>query len=382
MVRRNLARFLEGLVGAFMVISTLSAQQAPPKTVKLPDGTPIHLYLKDDLDSKSSRKGDLIRFQVREDVVVGNVVVIPAGSLAKGHITAVGHRNMAGHSGRLSFSVDYIAAPDGTKVPVVSTPSISGGSNGKVAAAAAATYGPEALLLRGWNADIRKGTMLNAYVDGDHEIEMANLTVHPSYTSSTDHPTPALPTQPPFQHRPNPTAEAHPTVVLIDPSVSNSGDTIDVITSTITIRGAVMDPAGLPAVTINGAPASLLASGPQSAEFNSGQLRLQAGANPFEVVATNAARLQTKIAFVVRYNSKVLEVPRTSSQFGEKALSKPDIISLLQGGVPSARVVDIVNERGIIFVPTEDDIKDIRAAGGGDDLVNALSNAKLRSQRH
>ncbi len=336
MVRGDLARFLGGVLGAFIVVSTLNAQEAPPKTVKLPDGTPIHLYLKDDLDSKSSRKGDLIRFQVREEVVVGNVVVIPAGSLAQGHITAVGHRNMAGHSGRLNFSVDYVAAPDGTKVPVVSTPSISGGSNGKVAAAAAATYGPEALLLRGWNADVRKGTMLNAYVNGDHEIGMANLTVHPSYTSSTDNPTPAAPTSPPLRHRPNPPAAGPPTILLVNPSVSNSGDTIDVVTPTITIRGVVTDLAGLPAVTINGAPAALLASGPYSAEFNSEPLRLQTGDNHFEVVATNAANLQTKITFVVLYDSKDQQATPATSQPFPKGLGKPDIISLLKGGVPSA----------------------------------------------
>jgi hypothetical protein len=73
---------------------------------------------------------------------------------------------------------------------VVSAPNLSGGSNGKVAAAAAVTYGPEALLMRGWNAVIRKGTMLNAYVNGDHDIGMANLTVHPSYALSSANPSP------------------------------------------------------------------------------------------------------------------------------------------------------------------------------------------------
>jgi hypothetical protein len=190
MIRGVFGRRVAELTTVLVAIPLFGAQDATPTTIQLPDGTPIHLYLKDDLDSKSSRKGDLIRFQVREDVVVRNVVVIPAGSVAEGHVTAVGHRGMAGHSGRLSFCVDHVAAPDGTKVPVVSAPNLSGGSNGKVAAAAAVTYGPEALLMRGWNAVIRKGTMLNAYVNGDHDIGMANLTVHPSYALSSANPSP------------------------------------------------------------------------------------------------------------------------------------------------------------------------------------------------
>lgn len=195
MIARILVKCFTGLAGGLIVASSFSAQDATPKTIQLPDGTPIHLYLKDDLDSKRNRKGDPIRFQVREDVVVRSVVVIPAGSPGQGHVTAVGHRSVAGHSGRLAFSVDYVTAPDGTKVAVASTPSVSGGSNGNVTAAAAAAYGPGALLMRGWNADIRMGTMLNGYVNGNYEIGMANLTVRPSYSSNTNPPqaTPAGP---------------------------------------------------------------------------------------------------------------------------------------------------------------------------------------------
>lgn len=39
-------------------------------------------------------------------------------------------------------------------------------------------------------------------------------------------------------------------------------------------------------------------------------------------------------------------------------------------------MVTLVNQRGIAFTPTDDDIKEIRAAGGGDDLVNALKQLK------
>ncbi len=230
MVRGIFVRCIAGLACALIVSSSFGAQEVPPKTIQLPDGTPIHLYLKDDLNSKSSRNGDRIRFQVREDVLVGNVVVVPAGSPAQGHVIAVGHRGMAGHSGRLSFSVDYVAAPDGTKIPVVSKANVSGGSNGKVAAAAAATYGPEALLMRGWNADIRKGTTLNAYVFGDREIGMANLTVRPSYTSSSDNPTPAAPTPPALTPRPQaapqpaPAAAAAELATIVVKSIPDGAD--------------------------------------------------------------------------------------------------------------------------------------------------------------
>lgn len=215
------------MVGGFIVGSSFSAQDAIPKTIQLPDGTPIHLYLKDDLDSKRNQKGDPIRFQVREDVVVGNVVVIPAGSPGQGHVTAVGHRSVAGHSGRLAFSVDYVTAADGTKVAVTSTPSVSGGSNGKVTAAATASYGPGALLMRGWNADVRMGTMLNAYVNGNYEIVTASLTARPSYSSNTNPPQEASPS-PPLVRRPSLAAAAS--------VASSSSAVVPAATVSVTVR--------------------------------------------------------------------------------------------------------------------------------------------------
>jgi hypothetical protein len=63
-----------------------------------------------------------------------------------------------------------------------------------------------------------------------------------------------------------------------------------------------------------------------------------------------------------------------------KALAKSEILELLKGEVPSARVAELVKHRNINFTPTEDDYKDIRAAGGGDDLINVLKAEALLKQ--
>jgi hypothetical protein len=56
-------------------------------------------------------------------------------------------------------------------------------------------------------------------------------------------------------------------------------------------------------------------------------------------------------------------------------LGKAEILSLLKGDVPSDRVTELVKERGIKFAPTPDDLKDIRSAGGSNELVDAISQA-------
>lgn len=63
-----------------------------------------------------------------------------------------------------------------------------------------------------------------------------------------------------------------------------------------------------------------------------------------------------------------------------RALGKADIVDLLKGQVPSPRVIELVKERSIKFTPSEDDYKEIRAAGGSDDLINVLKAEALLKQ--
>jgi hypothetical protein len=64
----------------------------------------------------------------------------------------------------------------------------------------------------------------------------------------------------------------------------------------------------------------------------------------------------------------------------QRAFGKTDVLDLLKGEVPSSRVIELVKERGIKFDPTEDDYKEIRAAGGDENLVNVLKAAALLRQ--
>jgi len=84
----------------------------------IPDGTPVHLYLMDDLNSKTSKKGDEVRFKVREAVRVGGIEIIQAGSPVIGHVVGVGRSSFAGHSGKLGLSIDYASTTNGAKIPL------------------------------------------------------------------------------------------------------------------------------------------------------------------------------------------------------------------------------------------------------------------------
>lgn len=161
-------------VGPLSRVAYSGPQEPGARAITIPDGTPIHLYLMDDLNSKKAKNGDAIRFKARVGVQVGDVQVITADAPIIGHVGAVGRSSFAGHSGKLGLLIDYAVAIDGSKIPLRGEATLKGGSNGAVTAAATAYYGPAALLIRGWEADIHKGTMLNAYVNGDQVVSLGS----------------------------------------------------------------------------------------------------------------------------------------------------------------------------------------------------------------
>ncbi len=166
-----------------------------------------------------------------------------------------------------------------------------------------------------------------------------------------------------------------PTLVLIEPSAAGDGQTVDVANSPLVVRGAVMDASGIPVVTVNGKSVTIRPTSAQAAEFKSDPIDLSPGETRLEVVAVNSAQRQSKVTFVARYTPPPPK-PRPAEPTNPRGLEKAEIINLLQGNVPSEHVAELVKQRGIKFVPTPDDLKEIRAAGGGDDLIDAVSQAQ------
>jgi len=171
-------------------------------------------------------------------------------------------------------------------------------------------------------------------------------------------PPPSTPVAPP----------APPAIVVSSPSGAGENQTVELNESPLVIRGVAMDSTGIPVVSINGSPANMRPQNTQATEFWSDPLPLQPGATPIQIIASNSAHMEAKVAFTVHYTPKAAPV-------NPKALAKAEIISLLQGAVPASRVAGIVNERGIKFTPTADDLNEIRAAGGSEELIQAIQQA-------
>src|ERR1700685_2027444 len=93
----------------------LMAQSAPP-TIKIQDATTVHLALNESLSSATNKVDDPVTFDVTEDVKVGDVVAIPKGCTAVGHVVEVESHHSLGRAGKLNFAIDNVKAPDGSNV--------------------------------------------------------------------------------------------------------------------------------------------------------------------------------------------------------------------------------------------------------------------------
>jgi hypothetical protein len=157
-------------------------QAATSATFALQDGTPIKLRLSQTVSSADAQVNDRVEFEVLEDVMVDNVVVIAKGATALGTVTEAVPKRRMGRAGKLEIVMDSVRLVDGQKAALRAVKDAKGGSHtagmtiGIVAAAV--VFWPAAplfLLMHGKDITIPKGTDVPTFVNGDMKLEPARF---------------------------------------------------------------------------------------------------------------------------------------------------------------------------------------------------------------
>lgn len=151
--------------------ASIAAPNASPTTVKITDGTIITITLTEELNSDKNHQNDQVHGIVADEVQVGGSVVIAKGAAVIGHVTEAESKGRWGHSGSLAYSLDYAKAVDGSNVRLRASSS-QGGEQSK----AALMLGLSGAFKHGKDIDVKKGTSLSAYVDGDHTVTISPST--------------------------------------------------------------------------------------------------------------------------------------------------------------------------------------------------------------
>jgi hypothetical protein len=144
-------------------------------------GVEVPLRLEEALNSndKSLREGQQFRMSVANPVMLGNVVVIPAGSPAIGEITDIRRKGMWGKSGHLKARVLNVRVGD--RLIRLSGTFDERGTTGTAGVVASIALVPLAgFFTTGTSAKIPVGSGVRAFLDEDLTIAMPAVALPPA----------------------------------------------------------------------------------------------------------------------------------------------------------------------------------------------------------
>ena len=138
--------------------------QAQNFALVIPSGTPVIIKLDQEVNSKTTTPGMVIKASVANDVIINGKVVIKAG--AQCDVTVVNSRKagIVGSPGSVTISVNSVKAIDGANIPLINASKSEEGKS-EVATAVIITIlcCILGLLMKGKEGVIPSGTQITGY---------------------------------------------------------------------------------------------------------------------------------------------------------------------------------------------------------------------------
>lgn len=149
------------------------------------------------INTATSKEGDTFTFTVADDIMDGNVLLVPAGTVGEGHISELKKASSFGRNGKLDLIFDTIPTLDGTEFTAIQGEEAKAKTKQELKAAGASVagavlLGPVGLVggffVKGKNIDLPEGatiyvqpqemvTVQGVVVGGDGQAHTANETV-------------------------------------------------------------------------------------------------------------------------------------------------------------------------------------------------------------
>ncbi len=129
----------------------------------LPSNTEIVIKMNSELSSKKARPGDIFVASVSQDVMLGNMVVIPRGTAAHGVVTYRTGKGSFGKSAKMNYEIRSLEL-NGQRIPVSGQFRQEGGGNtGATVGALAAAGVIGGLFVTGRSAIVEAGRELKVH---------------------------------------------------------------------------------------------------------------------------------------------------------------------------------------------------------------------------
>jgi len=149
-----------------------------PLTFGLEDGTPVKLRINRNISSADATTGEIVDFEVLEDVKVGEITLIPRGGIAWATVTKAQQKRRMARGGKLNINIDAVRLVSGERAALRAVKETKGdGRTGLMTGAIAASgilffpAAPFFLFMKGKDITIPKGTEITAYINGDISLD-------------------------------------------------------------------------------------------------------------------------------------------------------------------------------------------------------------------
>lgn len=150
-----------------MEISTIPSDHA-----YIPKDTILTIELTEELSSKHAKTGMLVPLILKENLIVNDVIVAPAGTEVVGEVTKATKSGFFGRSGKLEFSIKSLTTINGIKIPLQYVTKKEAGSDGGAVAVATALSLVGGFLMKGKNVTFNEGTLFDARVTADTDLQV------------------------------------------------------------------------------------------------------------------------------------------------------------------------------------------------------------------
>jgi hypothetical protein len=182
-----------------LLISVNLAAFAQEQQQILHEGTPVRMKISRTVSSGDAHQGDTVDFETLDDVNVGEVVLIPKGSVALATVTEAVPKKRMARGGKLNVNIDYVRLPSGEKLALRGAQDVKGGGHtGAMTGAIVATSlvffpaAPLFLFMHGKDITIPKGQEITVYTNTEYDLSKARASAQKMSAPSSEVPKPAL----------------------------------------------------------------------------------------------------------------------------------------------------------------------------------------------
>lgn len=149
----------------------LEVDTIPVGNAYIPKEMIVSVELVEELTSKKNRVGDVVQLKTLDNIIINDVVVVPAGSTVSGKVTKCTSSGLFGRAGKLEFTIDSVKSVNGIEIPLQYTDLKEAGSDdGAVAVAVVSLLG--GLFMKGKNVSFPAGSKMSAKVVADTDLKV------------------------------------------------------------------------------------------------------------------------------------------------------------------------------------------------------------------